>query len=165
MRVWLVSNLLDLFFLFFVPFFDSTFYFRLGIRSAATRRQSSGRHHLRHDVLLLFGQVFSYFYFFFLYCLVVIVTKKVGLFFFLGCWLWDDTNSSFSRAVFPGSVFLKSSERQMIWLHNSSSSSAHHRNKLRCNSLHVRHQADPLCTLQLVERGKPGNRKFSFRYQ
>jgi hypothetical protein len=60
---------------------------------------------------------------------------------------------------------LKSSERQMIWLHNSSSSSAHHRNKLRCNSLHVRHQADPLCTLQLVERGKPGNRKFSFRYQ
>lgn len=56
MRVWLVSNLLGLFF-FFVPFFDSPFYFRLGIRSAATRRQSSGRHHLRHDVLLLFGQV------------------------------------------------------------------------------------------------------------
>lgn len=153
-------------------FFCFSFHFLI-LRSISAwvfgRRRLGGN----HPVDIISDMTFFYFlakFFnistsFFFYCLVVIVTKKVGLFFFLGCWLWDDTNSSFSRAVFPGSVFLKSSERQMIWLHNSSSSSAHHRNKLRCNSLHVRHQADPLCTLQLVERGKPGNRKFSFRYQ
>ncbi len=162
----MVSNL----WVFF--FFRSIFWFSVLFPAAWVfgRRRLGGN----HPVDIISDMTFFYFlakFFnispsFFFYCLVVIVTKKVGLFFFLGCWLWDDTNSSFSTAVFPGSFFSKSSERQMILLHNSSSSSAHHRNKLRCNSLHVRHQADPLCTLQLVERGnKPGNRKFSFRYQ